>query len=108
MSAAAYCTRCGKQCVAEKSTKPAARPFRKALKGFCAACAVCLLLQDPDGLGYALPPDFDPAGLKLPHIQAQFARVLHVGQSELPMDQIDWDEVIAKWNLPENQKGLLT
>lgn len=51
-------------------------------------------------MGHALQPDFDPEGLKLPHIQQAFARVLAVGASELTMQEINWDQVIAKWNLP--------
>jgi hypothetical protein len=61
-----------------------------------------VLFQDVDGgLGFALPDDFDPEGLRLPHIQEQFARVLSVGESELTMEQINWDAVIGKWRLNE-------
>src|ERR1035438_1859748 len=96
------CRRCGVACAAQQPGKSNARPFRKAVRGFCAACVVCRFFQGDEntGVGHALPPDFDPEGLRLPHIQEQFARVLAVGGSELTMDQINWDEVIAKWNLP--------
>lgn len=65
----------------------------------CAACIVCYFFQDESGIGFALPPNFDPEGLKLPHIQAQFARVLLVGESELPADRINWGDVIRKWHI---------
>ena len=56
------------------------------------------------GIGFALPAGFDPQGLKLPHIQKQFERLLSVGASELTMDEIDWDEVIRKWCLSEESE----
>ena len=96
------CPRCNKRCLATETTRPDARPLRKALKGMCLECCVSALFQDigENGMGHALPPDFDPNGLRLPHIQRQFARVLEVGMSEANMDEIDWDEVIANWELP--------
>jgi hypothetical protein len=99
------CQRCGKPCRAGVSSKPSARPFQKAMRGFCSSCVIAALLQDmnPDGgLGYALAssPDFTPEGLRLPHIQELFKRVLEIGGSELPYGDIDWDEVIANWDLP--------
>ena len=96
------CQRCGDRCQASPANPSSdARPFRRAAKGNCAACAVCLFFQgDVDhGIGHALPPNFDPEGLKLPHMQAQFARVLAVGRSDLGMDEINWDAVIRKWNI---------
>jgi hypothetical protein len=69
------------------------------------SCVVVRFFQDDGacGIGHALPPDFDPEGLKLPHIQQQFAQMLAIGCSELTMAQIDWDKVIAKWSI-ESQK----
>ncbi len=96
------CRRCGKPCIGAPQKNSKARPFRKAPKGLCAACAVCSFFQHANGdrgIGFALPANFDPEGLRLPHIQKQFERVLAVGCSELTMDQIDWDEVIQKWDL---------
>jgi hypothetical protein len=91
--------------VVSESSNPVARPFRRVSKGFCTPCVVVRFFQDDGecGIGHALPPDFDPEGLKLPHIQQQFARVLAIGCSELTMAQIDWDKVIAKWSI-ESQK----
>jgi hypothetical protein len=95
------CKRCGQPCQSQEPTGKAARPFRRAKRGFCASCVVVGFLRGDEnhGVGFALPPDFDPAGLLLPHIQQQFAQVLAVGGSELPMDQIDWSDVIRKWDV---------
>jgi hypothetical protein len=96
------CERCGDLCQPGESSRPTARPFRKAQHGYCHACVVCLFFRSEGdhGLGYALPPEFDPEGLRLPHVQAQFGRVLVAGGSELTMDEIDWSDVIRKWSLP--------
>jgi hypothetical protein len=93
------CQRCGDLGRAEHSSKPSARPFRKSLRGNCAACIVVLFFKSEDGVGFALPENFDPEGLRLPHLRQQFARMLAVGNSELTPDQVNWDAVIAKWNL---------
>lgn len=91
------CKRCGDPGVGTKSASTG-RPFRRALRGYCTACIVIRFFQgEEDGVGFALSPQFDPEGLRLPHVQAQFARVLEVGHSELTIDEIDWDKVIAKW-----------
>lgn len=98
-SKSVFCQRCGDRCLAEPTSKSNARPFRKASRGLCAPCAVCTFFHDEDGgVGFALPPNFDPEALRLPHIQEQFARALVVGGSELTMGEIDWDEVIRKWS----------
>jgi len=98
-----YCQRCGDPCQSNPSKNPKARPFKRASHGLCAPCVVCKLFQEDgeNGLRHALPLDFDPEGLRLPHIQEQFARVLAIGGSELAMDQIDWEEVIQKWRVGE-------
>jgi hypothetical protein len=96
----ALCKRCGVPGRGEPNPDSTARPFRKAACGHCTACAVVLFFQDEDSMGLALPPDFDPEGLRLPHVQQQFAKVLAVGNSELQFADIDWGEVIRKWRMP--------
>ncbi len=99
-TAVVFCKRCGDPCQASPKSESKARPFRKSNRGNCTPCAVVLFFQDEDeGIGNALPEDFDPEGLKLPHMLEQFARVLAVGNSELQMEEIDWDAVIRKWNI---------
>jgi hypothetical protein len=95
------CQRCGDECEASDSTKLSARPFKRARQGFCAPCVVCNFFQaDGDqGIVFSLPLNFDPQGLRLAHIQRQFARILEIGCSELRAEQIDWDKVIEKWQI---------
>ena len=102
------CQRCAMPCLPGNGS-PGARPFRRAPRGLCPACAVTEFFKNPDntrGIGFALPPDFNPAGLLLPHIQKQFQQVLTIGQSDLQLEQIDWKRVVANWELPlRRQKG---
>lgn len=94
------CQRCGDPCRPSDQRASNARPFKRASRGFCAPCAVCVFLQNDgeNGIGFAIPDSFDPEGLRLPHIQKQFAAVLAAGASELTAAEISWDRVIAKWN----------
>lgn len=96
-----YCKRCGDPAIGSVSTSPSARPFKKAVNGLCTPCVVCSFFQGDvnNGIGFALPDDFDPRGLLLPHVQMQFASVLAVGCSELKMEAIDWGCVVEKWDL---------
>jgi len=103
------CQRCSRVCLAEVSQIQNARPFRNGLHGLCTNCAVTSFFKDPDveqGVGFALPPDFDPQGLLLPHIQVQFQKILNVGQSELRYEQIEWGIVLSNWDLPIGRKAV--
>ena len=101
MTKKSKCLRCGDEGIAAESSSPKARPFKRATRGYCTPCVVCKFFQDEGdhGIGHALPPDFNPEHLRLPHLQDQFARVLAVGCSELPMEQVNWDKVIEKWKV---------
>lgn len=101
------CPRCQKRCLAGPDGNQEARPLRRARKGMCLECCVSGIFQSNSmerGIGFALPKNFDPEGLRLPHIQEQFSRVLQVGMSEANLEDIDWDEVIANWGLPFPKK----
>ena len=97
---AVFCLRCGDPALGQVSANSTARPFRKAKKGYCAPCVVVRFLSGSDdaSIGFALPDGFNPEGLRMPHLQRQFERVLQAGQSELPIEQINWDKVIQKWS----------
>ena len=96
------CLRCGDPGIPTDSDNALAKPFKKAKRGYCTPCAVCSLFQQD--LGHALPLDFAPRGLLLPHIQKQLAHILALGKSELTMEQIDWNKVIEKWDI-DTTKG---
>ena len=95
------CVRCGKSCQTTKSQNPEARPFRYAHKGLCANCAVTqfLLSEKMEPIRTRLLRNGIEV-LRNPAIQAQFARILATGGSELSAERIDWDVVIKNWDLP--------
>ena len=95
------CVRCGRLCQSGESGNPEARPFRRAQEGLCENCVVVqfLLCDDLEPLRIGLLRNGIEV-LKNPAIQKQFAKILEVGGSELPMDRIDWDMVINQWDLP--------
>ena len=95
------CVRCGRSCQPGENKDPEARPFKLAEKGLCENCVVThfLLCDDCEPLRLALLRN-GIGILKIPAIQKQFAEILRVGHSELPIDQINWDIVIDQWDLP--------
>jgi len=99
------CVRCGRICQSGETNNPDARPFRRARSGLCPDCAVTnfLLCPELEALRIGLLREGIKT-LKNPNIQAQFAEILRVGGSEMNPDEIDWDNVIAQWNLPWPKK----
>ena len=100
------CQRCGKLCQAGPGN-PDARLLRHAQKGRCKTCAIIdwfqrLTNEHVKGAFRGLPDC-----LRLPHVQDQFRRVMEVGGADLPFNEIDWDEVIEKWNDVPHSSGLL-
>lgn len=95
------CVRCGRPCQPGKAENPKARPFRRAKAGLCPDCAVTHFLLSPDleALRISLLREGIET-LKHPAIQAQFAEILRVGGSEMSPEEIDWDRVVDKWNMP--------
>ena len=95
------CVSCGILCQPGKRGDPKARPFKGASKGLCADCAVTQLFLSADF--EALRIGILKNGievLKEPPIQRQFAKILRTGQSDLQSEEINWDRIIAQWDLP--------
>jgi hypothetical protein len=104
------CTRCGIRCQAVDKRNQKAQVFVKGdvLTGrFCVNCLVVDFFKNFE-LGPVIDDKFDPECLRLPHIQQQFAAIVVAAKSsygaELTSGEIDWDEVIANWNLPFRDK----
>ncbi len=99
----AKCERCERLCVVAPSANPQGRPMRRAQvpKGMCPNCILTWFLQSPP-LNALLT---DPAMLRLPHVQTQVGNILRAGQSDLSLQEVDWDIVIANWALPMKQRG---
>lgn len=111
------CNRCNVRLQIATERVEDARPIRKSLtaRGYCPNCAITELIKGTEPLCDLVsdkpplrgPPHAGmghfPEAFRLPHIQEQFERVLRAGNCEA-VGQIDWDEVIANWELPFPRK----
>lgn len=100
------CPRCGRRCRVATDGNQQARPLRKDLtgKGMCANCVVTEILSDEPFTGL-LPEGVKMTdALQLDHIQEQFGRICVVGGAAEAIEEIDWLEVIANWDLPLPKK----
>lgn len=73
--------------------------LRAAEFGVCLECGVVEFIQ---GLAHMHSPGTFPGlpeALRLPHVQEQFARLMAVGQSDANPADINWDRVIAVWDV---------
>lgn len=93
----APCQRCGVPCRVASSTNPDARLLKHAPtpEGFCPNCAVTEFL-----LGFEFMIGSDVRRLLSPHIQQQFAEIMRAGNADAMPDEIDWNAIVANWELP--------
>lgn len=101
------CARCGVRCVKQKGNAEARLlKFTTSDFGLCVNCGITAFLKSLDVI--ASPgrngKPFDPECFRLPHIQRQFAPVLSAGKADARIEEIDWLEVIANWELPFPKK----
>ena len=72
-------------------------------KGLCVNCAA------HDQLRHLYPANLilaqsGPKGLMLPHIQQMFDSILRSAGTDADPGEIDWERVVANWNLPFSTK----
>ena len=98
------CSRCAAPCVVAGTRNDEARIGSYANgAGVCANCFVSTFLKQltaakgPYGAGCF--SNFTAQSLRLPHVQEQFRALLTVGCADIRFDSIDWDEVVANWDL---------
>jgi hypothetical protein len=110
-----YCTRCG-QPARGGAGSPEARILRRARTGVCIECGIVEFLQRLDNMSGPSPlhkGGLLPAGanwaeaLRLPHVREQLAAVLRAGHADATPEEIDWQRVIAVWNVAPKVKGTL-
>jgi hypothetical protein len=65
----------------------------------CLECGVVEFLQRLDNMHGGHLFGAGPEALRLPHIQQQFASVMRAGLSDANPDDVDWERVIALWNV---------
>ncbi|MCE2968028.1 MAG: hypothetical protein ACK55O_14355 [Phycisphaerales bacterium] len=102
------CDRCAVRCRIAATSNDQARLLKHAKdRGFCPNCAITAWLrrfiESPHmKAALACNPSGEkpPECFRLPHLQEQIGRVLAAGQADLPAEALDWDEIIANWDLP--------
>jgi hypothetical protein len=68
--------------------------------GYCATCAMTAFLKDPEFPMAGILAERGPGILLAPHVREQMARLMEVGQSEAAPSEIDWERLVANWELP--------
>lgn len=101
------CKRCG--CAARGGDgNPDARMLRRARTGVCVDCGVVLFLQKLSNMHVAGAVDQAlPDALRLPHVRAQFVRVIAAGRADAQPGEIDWERVIELWDIEPKTTGVL-
>ena len=101
------CLRCGHPCRVAAQSNPDARLLRAATTptGVCASCHITAFLQDPGlPLGELLRERPVAETLRWPAFQQQMVRLVQAANADLPASHIDWERVIANWELPHPKR----
>lgn len=98
------CSRCGCPCVVGPAGAPDAQIIRRATKpgGVCAACALTGWLKRGP-LRETLDRAIDRTGVAIfefPAVRAEIERLMRGAKSDATPEEIDWDALVANWNLP--------
>ena len=101
-----HCERCGVPARGADGS-PSAKMLRRAQRGFCLPCAVVMFLQQLENMYGADTWRGMPECLRLPHVQKQFASMMRAGCAEAKPEEVDWEEVIAKWSIVPHAEGVL-
>jgi len=99
-----HCERCGALCRVSDQRNPDARLLRHADAGLCAGCAMTAFLKTMEPLATVLAAK-GPEVLLVPAIQQQAARMLVAANSDASPGEIDWNRVVAQWELSEHPGG---
>ena len=97
----AYCTRCDAKLKIQPIAKSKATMLRRAQgsKGYCLACAVQDWLRNTYPVNLLLARS-GPKALTHPDIQKQFFEIAVAQHTDATFAEIDWQRVIANWDLP--------
>lgn len=97
------CGRCGVTCRVRGSSNPEARLLKHADRpeGLCPNCAVTQFFHMADMAELVT----DPQMLLAEHIQENFLRIMRAGNADLNYSEINWETVVANWQLPFPKKG---
>jgi len=99
------CERCGARCKVAGPRNPNAKMLRRSgeAKGLCVNCAVHDWLRNTYPVNLIFTT-LSPDALRLEHIQQQFTEIMRIGFADAQPDEIDWEAIIANWDLPFKNK----
>ena len=99
--AACACLRCGAACKVAPVPGSTATMLKRGRtpKGLCVNCAVHDWLRNTYPANLLLARS-GPKSLAHPHIQEQFAGLMTMAGSDARPDEIDWERIVANWDLP--------
>src|SRR5438046_249968 len=99
----AQCSRCGARCRVREARNEDARLLMNAADadhgGWCTDCAATDFLKNTEPLGELIERG-GPEMLRMEHIREQFGKILDAGESDALPPEVDWERVIANWDLP--------
>jgi hypothetical protein len=95
------CQRCGARCKVNPIAGSKATMLKrgKDAKGLCVNCAAHDWLRNTYPANLLLAQS-GPRTLAFPHIQEQFAGLMKMANSDARPDEINWELLIANWDLP--------
>ncbi len=99
--AMASCNRCGVQLRVSESRREDSAPFRRSLttKGVCPDCVMTQFLYNTYPINWQLD-ERGPELLLHPMIREAFLSSGVMERCEMSIDEVNWERVVANWNLP--------
>lgn len=95
------CERCGLPLRVAEPSNPKAELLRRSKepKGVCLDCATTEWLMN-NYPGNMLLDRNGPKVLLQPPFQQRFGQIMQAGNADAPLDEIDWERIVANWELP--------
>lgn len=100
-----HCERCEAPCKVAGPRNPEAKMLRRSKepKGLCINCAVHNWLRNTYPVNLILASS-GSSPLRFEHVRQQFIDIMRVGGADANPDEIDWEAIIANWDLPFKKK----
>ena len=92
------CKRCNRECQPSIGN-PEARLLKRAKNGYCADCALTIFLKQTEPLNMLIRQQGVEV-LRHKGIINQLSNLLVIGKSDATIDEIDFERLIANWDLP--------
>ncbi len=100
-----YCQRCEAKLQVNPKQQSNAKMLRRSnqAKGFCVNCALHDWLRNTYPVNLIFTT-LSPEALRLEHIQEQLTGIMRSQNADATPDEINWEAIIANWDLPFKNK----